>query len=169
MCKLCLKGEISTSTWNRKLNWLFKETAQLNLRLKKFGYCPLCLLAREGPSSALFENSRNLASSSSGLGPRTTGNLMEHGRGVRREPQSSSILTPHFFDQGITTLNTLSHTGGTYSHNGMMDYPIFPIWEIHLRKFPHSLGFLNWKVNFKTEVCAKSAFSSHHYALDQRS
>ena len=27
--KLCLKGEISMSTWSRKLNWLFKKNAQL--------------------------------------------------------------------------------------------------------------------------------------------
>ena len=48
-----------------------------------------------------------------------------------------------------------------------MDYPRFPISEMHLGKFPDSLEFQSWKVNFKTEVCAKSAF--HHYALDQRS
>ena len=38
VCKLCLKCEISTSTWNRKMNWLFKENAQLrkdDLRLKQ--------------------------------------------------------------------------------------------------------------------------------------
>ena len=38
VCKLCLKGEISMSTWNRKLNWMFKENAQLGedyLRLKQ--------------------------------------------------------------------------------------------------------------------------------------
>ena len=44
------------------------------------------------------------ASSSCGLGLGTTGNIMEHGRGVRREPQSSSIPTPRF-NQGIATLN----------------------------------------------------------------
>ena len=60
-------------------------------------------LAREGPSSALFENSKNVASSSCGLG---SGNTMEHGRGVRREPQSSSIPTPRC-DQGLQTLNPL--------------------------------------------------------------
>ena len=29
---------------------------------------------------------------------------------------------------------------------------------MHLGKFPDSLEFQSWKVNFKTEVCAKSAF-----------
>ena len=46
--------------------------------------------------SSLRENSRNLASSSCGLGPGTTGHIMEHGGGVRREPQSSSIPTLPF-------------------------------------------------------------------------
>ena len=82
---------------------------------------------------------------------------MEHERGVRREPQSSSIPTPRF-NQGIGTLSLLCHTGGTSSHIGMIDHPRFPISEMHLGKFPDSLEFQCWKVNFKTEVCAKSAF-----------
>ena len=49
------------------------------------------------------------------------------------------------------------HTGGTYSHGGMMEYPRFPISELHLAKFPDSIEFESWKVNFKTEVCAKTA------------
>ena len=32
------------------------------------------------------------------------------------------------------------------------------ISEMHLGKFPDSLELQSWKVNFKTEVCAKSAF-----------
>ena len=112
------------------------------------------LLAREGPSSALFENSRNLASSSCGLGPGTTVNIVEHGRGVRQEPQSSSIPTSRFH-QGVATLNPLSHTGGTYSHNFMMDHPLS---ELNFGEFPDSLEFQSWKVNFKTEVCTKSAY-----------
>ena len=43
------------------------------------------LLAREGPSSGLFENSLNMASSSCRLGLGIIGNMMVHGRGVRRE------------------------------------------------------------------------------------
>ena len=115
------------------------------------------LLAREGPSSAIFENSRNLASSSSGLGQATTENMVEHGRGVIREPQSSAIPTPRF-NQGVATLNPFSHTGGTYSHNGMMGYPRFQISEMHLAKFPCSSELQSWKVNFETEVCPNSAF-----------
>ena len=49
------------------------------------------------------------------------------------------------------------HTGGTYSHGGVMEYPRFPISELHLAKFPESMEFESWKVNFKTKVCAKTA------------
>ena len=75
---------------------------------------------------------------------------MEHGRGVTREPQSSPIPTPRFLIKALKT-SILCHTGGTHSHNGMMDYPRFPISELHLGKFPDSLEFQSWKVNFKTE------------------
>ena len=114
------------------------------------------LPAREGPSSALFEHSRNLASSSCGLGSGDTGNTLEHGRGVRREPQSSSIPTPRF-NQGTGTLNLVYHTGGTYPHNGVLDYPRYPISEMHLGKFLDSLAFPSWKVTFKNEVCTRTA------------
>ena len=39
-----------------------------------------------------------------------------------------------------------------------MDYPRYPISELHLGKFPDTLEFPSWKVNFKTEVCATSVF-----------
>ena len=38
-----------------------------------------------------------------------------------------------------------------------MDYPRYSILEMHLGKFPDSMEFLSWKVNFKTEVCSKTA------------
>ena len=86
------------------------------------------LRAREGPSLALFENSRDLASSSCGLG---LGNTVEHWKGVRRDPRSSSIPNPRL-NHGNATLSPLSHTGGTYSLDGVMDYPRFQISEMHL-------------------------------------
>ena len=52
----------------------------------------------------------------------------------------------------------LNHTGGTYSHGGMIDHTRVPISEMHRGKFPESMEFQSWKVHFKTEVCAKSAF-----------
>ena len=113
------------------------------------------LPTRDGPSSALFENSLNLASS--------PGNTLEHERGVRREPQSSSIPAPRFqMGSGIS-----NHTGGTHSHIGMMDYPRFPISEMHLGKFPDSKEFQSYKVSVKTEVCSMSP--DPHNALDRRS
>ena len=54
------------------------------------------LPAPEGPSWDTFEFSRNLASSSCGLGQATTGNIVEHGGGGIWEPQSSAIPTPRF-------------------------------------------------------------------------
>ena len=50
---------------------------------------------REGPPSALFENSRNLASSSRGLGPDITGKATVPERETRREPENSSIPVYH--------------------------------------------------------------------------
>ena len=44
----------------------------------------------------------------------------------------------------------LIQTGGTYSHGGTMDNPRVPISELHLGKFPASMEFQSWKVNFKT-------------------
>ena len=41
--------------------------------------------------------------------------------------------------------------------------------ELHLGTFSDSLEFQSWKVNFKTEICAKFSVRSNHYALDHRS
>ena len=71
---------------------------------------------------------------------------------MKREPLNKSIPLPHF-QNGDGMLN---HTGGTYSHSGMMNYPRFPISELHLGKFRDSMEFQSWKVNFKTEVCSKT-------------
>ena len=51
----------------------------------------------------------------------------------------------------------LKRTGGSYSHNGMIDCPRFPISELHLGNFLGSMEFQRWKVNFKTQVCSKTA------------
>ena len=57
-----------------------------------FGNLP----AQDGPSSALFENPRNLASSSCGLRSGDTGNIAKHVEGARREPHSLTIPTSRF-------------------------------------------------------------------------
>ena len=71
---------------------------------------------------------------------------------MKRESLNTSIPLPHFHRSGI-----LNHTGGTYSHSGMMDYPRIPISEMHLGKFHDSMEFQCWSVNFKNEVCTKTA------------
>ena len=50
----------------------------------------------------------------------------------------------------------LNHTGGTYSHSGMIDCTRVQISEMHFGKFLDSMEFPSWKVNFKTEVCSKT-------------
>ena len=51
----------------------------------------------------------------------------------------------------------LNHTGGTYCHSGMMDYPIIPISEMHLGKFLDSVEFQSCKLSFKNEVFPRTA------------
>ena len=70
-----------------------------------------------------------------------------------KEPQNSS--------KGISRIQrgagVFDHTGETYFHGGVIDYPIVPVSEIHLDKFPDATEFESWKVNYKTEVCSKTA------------
>ena len=104
-------------------------------------------------TSKYLEKSRNLASSSRGVKPKLTEHTMTTGskRTPEQQDLSNSRNILHCGD-GISR-----HIGGTYSHGGMMEYPRFPISELHLAKFPDSMEFESWKVNFKTEVCAKTA------------
>ena len=67
--------------------------------------------ARKGPSTAFFESSKNLESSSCGLG---SGNTLEHGKVVRRDQESSSIPPPRF-TQGLGTLNPVSYWRNLFS------------------------------------------------------
>ena len=62
---------------------------------------------------------------------------------MRREPQQMSIPMPRFQRGG----GILDHTGGTYSHSGVIDYLRFPVSELQLGKFPDSMEFQSWKVN----------------------
>ena len=69
---------------------------------------------------------RILAPSSQELRPDTAGNAKRLESEIRRETRNSSIPAPRF-QSGSGLLN---HTGGTYSHGGMMDYTRFPISEV---------------------------------------
>ena len=76
-------------------------------------------LAQEGRPSTLFNNSKNLASSPQELRPDIAGNTKRLESEMRREPQNSSIPVPRF--QRGAGVN--DHTGGIYSHSGMIDCP----------------------------------------------
>ena len=99
------------------------------------GYVFEGLPARGEPSSALLENSKNLAPFSCRFWPLDTGKIAEH-RGVRDEPQGSTIPTPRF-----ATLNPFFRTGGTYSKNCMLENPRNQISELHFGTFPDSADF----------------------------
>ena len=95
------------------------------------------------------------------MGPESSDKNLGSRRDVTRKPQDSSKVVP-CFQRGA---DLTDHTGGTYSHDGVIDYPRFPISEMHLGTFPHSMEFQSWKVNFKTEVCSKkNRFSWLRYA-----
>ena len=111
------------------------------------------LPARGEPSSALFENEKNLASSSCGLKSIGTGKIVEPRGG--QEAQDSTNPTPRFVTE-FSTWNPQYRAGGTYPQICMMEFPRTRISELHFGKFPDSVDFQCWKVNFKTEVCSNS-------------
>ena len=51
----------------------------------------------------------------------------------------------------------LNHSGGTNSHNGMMDYERNAISEWNLVNLADSMEFQSWEVNFRAEVCLRTA------------
>ena len=53
---------------------------------------------------------------------------------MKRESLNTSIPSPHFQSR----IGMLNHTGGTYSHSGMMNCLRIPTAE------PDSLEFLSW-------------------------
>ena len=107
--------------------------------------------AREGRTSTLFNNSKNLASSSQELRPDTTDIARKREGEMRREPQSSSIPLPHFQSGG----GMLGHTGGTYSHSGLIDYPDLRfrncIWENLLTLWSFKAGTPTSELRFVHE------------------
>ena len=72
---------------------------------------------------------------------------------MKRESLNTPIRSPHFESRS----GRLSHTGGTYCHNGMVDYPRASIAELNLGKFPAPVESQSWKTNFRAEVCLKTA------------
>ena len=74
-------------------------------------------LLEKGHPQLSSKISMNLASSSRRVRPDTTGNTMRLEKDLRREPQDSSIPVPRF-QRGA---GVYDHTGGIYSHNGVVD------------------------------------------------
>ena len=111
--------------------------------------------AREGRTSTFFNNSKDLAYTCQKLRLDVTGATKRSESEMRQESLNMSIPLPHIQNGG----GMLHHTGGTCFHSGMIDYPRFPISELHLGTLRDSVEFQSWKVNFKTEVCSKSADS----------
>ena len=82
---------------------------------------------------------------------------LEIHRGRRRKWDENPKIRQHLCLASKSGGGLSNHTGGTYSHSGMIQYPRFPISELHLGNFPTFWEFQSWIVNFRTEVCSKSA------------
>ena len=89
---------------------------------------------QEGLSSTVFHNSKNLASSSQDLRPDSSETAR---REMKRESLNTSTQSPHLQSRS----GMLNHTGGTYSHSGMMDYLRILTTEWNLGQFPDSMEF----------------------------
>ena len=63
----------------------------------------------------------------------------------------------------------LKDSGGTCSHSDMIDYPRFPISELHLGKFSCHCGITKLESQLQDWSKFKDSRSSSHNALDQRS
>ena len=70
------------------------------------------------------------------MGPESSEKNMGSRREVMREPQDSSKVVP-CFQRGADLSDP---TGGTYSHDGVIDYPRFLISKMHLGRFPRLHG-----------------------------
>ena len=82
------------------------------------------------------------------------------------ENQNNSLMHMPCFPSGAGVYN---HTRGTCSHNGMIDYPRFPISKMHLRKIPWLYGIPKLQNELQDWRLLKNSGSSYHNAADQRS
>ena len=85
--------------------------------------------AQEGLSSTIYNNSKNSAHSLQGL-RRDTTETARRESGMKNKSLNTPIQSPHFQSRR----GMLNHTGGSCSHNGMMDYPRIPVTEWNLGK-----------------------------------
>ena len=112
------------------------------------------LLARERRTSTLFNNSKNLASSSQEWRPDVPRNTKrprvkwDENRRIRQHLYHSSKVEVDCKVILVELILTVVW---------LIDYPRLPISEFHVGKLPDSMEVQSWRVNFKTEVCSKSA------------
>ena len=111
------------------------------------------LPARGEPSSALFENSKNLAPSSGRLSPTDAGKTAEQKEGLRKEPQNHAIPTPRFARK---FLNLESCTSCRKNLSSKLSDGKSEESDLGPALFPDTSNFQCWKTNFKTEVCSCS-------------
>ena len=92
-----------------------------------------------------------------------TESAMRHGKGLRREPQSSTIPIPRLARK-YWTWNPLCHTGGTSSQISMMETPRYTISELH---FENSETLVTFNVGEPTSrpMCVSTPFP--HNDMDQ--
>ena len=102
--------------------------------------------AQEGLSCTIFRNSKNLASSFQELRPDTVGTARKRESEMKRESLSTSVPLLHFQSRS----GMLNHTGGSYSHSGMMAYPKIPFSKLNLVKLPDFMEHQSWKVGKST-------------------
>ena len=72
---------------------------------------------------------------------------------MKRNSLNALLQSPHFQSRS----GMLNQTGGTYSHGGMMGYTRIPFTDWKLGAFRDAVEFPSWKVNFRTEVCLRTA------------
>ena len=114
-------------------------------------------LVQEGLPFTIFHNSKNLASSSQDL-KLDVSETASREREMKSESLNTPTQSPHFQSRS----GMLNHTGGTHSHDGMMDYPRLPFFGMESWNIAWLYGLQNWGLKTNSR-------SSGHYVLDQRS
>ena len=86
-------------------------------------------------------------------------------RNIKSESLNTSTQSPHFQSRS----GKLNHTGRTYSHGGMMDYPKIPFYGMEYWKNSWFSGISKLENQLHNWGLLTNSRSSCHRALDQRS
>ena len=117
-------------------------------------------LGQEGLSSTIFNNLKNLASSSQGLRPDTTDTARKHSK-MKRE--SSNTVPSHHFQSGSGFVDSDRRNLFSQWYYGLSENSDFG------NAFLESDGFSKLQSQLQRCGLSKNSRSSDHYALDQRS